>query len=152
MTSIDQCIAEVRRIAPQMLTGIDDPRAAEKLANEQAELAQKLALGDRVGVLTELADVTYFTFKALINGFMTREEAEETMRFTCDQCGVDLSTALRAMQAKYECRIASGKRDDLERAAVAAACAKEDPGEAPTAQQSGGFCCKRDGPMGTLRG
>jgi hypothetical protein len=117
---IDRIITEVRRIAPQLPTGLDDPRAAEKLADELEEMNEKIALGDRIGTLTELADVVYYAGKAVINGLIPPCWAEELISNACAQCDdvEDLSTALYVMQAKYACRIIAGKRDDLERVAV----------------------------------
>jgi hypothetical protein len=122
---IDRIISEVRSIAPQLPTGLSDLLAAEKLADEEQELAEKLAQGDNVGALTELADVTYYAGKAVINGLIPHPLAEECILSACAQSGVDLHTALRVMQAKYSSRIASGKRDDLERIAVMGAEAEE---------------------------
>jgi hypothetical protein len=122
---IDRIISEVRSIAPQLPTGLFDIRAAEKLADEEEELADKLAEGDNVGALTELADVTYYAGKAVINGLIPHSQAEQITQTACNQCGVDMPTALRVMQAKYASRIATGKRDDLERIAVMGADAEE---------------------------
>jgi hypothetical protein len=122
---IDTIISEVRSIAPQLPTGLFDIRAAEKLADEQSEMGEKLAEGDNVGALTELADVTYYAGKSVINGLISHPLAEQHIKTACAQCGVDIPTALRVMQAKYSSRIASGKRDDLERIAVMGAEAEE---------------------------
>jgi hypothetical protein len=58
---LEPFLAEVQRIAPQLPTGLTDPRAAEKLTTEQTELAEKLNAGDHVGALTVLADVAYYS-------------------------------------------------------------------------------------------
>jgi hypothetical protein len=122
---IDTIISEVRSIAPQLPTGLFDIRAAEKMSDEQSEMAEKLAEGDNVGALTELADITYYAGKCVINGLIPNSQAEQHIKTACAQCGVDMPTALRVMQAKYASRIATGKREDLERIAVMGAEAEE---------------------------
>lgn len=120
---LEPFLVEMWRIAPHLPTGLTDPRAAEKLATEQAEQAEKLNAGDRLGALTDLADVAYYAAKAVLNTLIDAEAAEVAIRDACAACSVDPHIALLAMRAKCAIAIrATGCKDDAEeRTAVACA-------------------------------
>jgi hypothetical protein len=118
---LEPFLTEVRRIAPQLPTGLTDPRAAEKLATEQSELAEKLNATDQVGALTELADVAYYAAKAVLNALIDPKAAEVAIRDACAACSVESRIVLLVMRAKYAIRATGRKNDAEERTAVACA-------------------------------
>lgn len=95
-------------LAAQLPSGLNDPRAAEKLLGERQELVDALSAGDYVGALTEGADAVYYAAKHL--------------DWTARQLGVSVETMVALAEAKYSLRAQPGnpKDDGAERAACLA--------------------------------
>lgn len=111
-------IEAARAIARRTPGGEFDAQALAKLAAEQAELEEELDAHDAVGAWTELADVAYYAAKAVIAGLLAADAAESVVAVAEQQCGLAAGAGLAAMQAKYASRLAIGKDDAAERAAV----------------------------------
>jgi hypothetical protein len=115
-----------REIAPRLPTGLNDPNAARKLADEQRELYDALRQGDWQGALTELADVGYYIGKALANDLIGDVTALRALSvsmqvyrelYQADPTPPMLDDIPRLVRAKYESRIRHGKDDARERVA-----------------------------------
>ncbi|MEI8167650.1 MAG: hypothetical protein WCG26_14805 [Chloroflexales bacterium] len=122
---VTSILRAARTIAPQMPSGLDDPRSLDKLRGEQAELAEALAADDQLGAYTEVVDVLYYVGKALHNGLITEAEAEAAIQAALNVVNLPLARGLAALNAKYQSRIALGKDHAAERAAVAAAVSEK---------------------------
>lgn len=98
--------------AAKLPSGLNDPRAVQKLAHELDELKEALAYEDYVGALTEAADAAYYAVKHL-------QYVASLLDITVDEvmdCGL----------AKYKLRAQPGnpKNDNEERTAVLSALNK----------------------------
>lgn len=100
-------VEEIIALAAQLPSGLDDPKAAEKLLAEQRELVEALNADDYVGALTEAADAVYYACKHL--------------QWVCKQVELPVETLFAVARAKYRLRAAPGnpKDDRAERAACA---------------------------------
>lgn len=116
---LDDYIAAVHQYAPLMRSGIDDPDCLAKLAAEQAELAEKVAEGDRIGAALEAADVAYYAAKAVVNEQMERHQAMPVLAHSCTEARVTMHQVLALIHAKYALRTQNQCKDDAaERAAA----------------------------------
>jgi len=114
----DVVLTEVARIAPG-ITGIEDPKALDKLRAEQRELETEIEAGNWEDALAELADVAWCCGKAVLNDLMLAPQAIGTIATAERRCKVGETYALIAMRAKYELRATTGRKDkDAERVAI----------------------------------
>jgi hypothetical protein len=111
----------VQRLAPQMRTGLIDPASMEKLHAESDELTAALDAGDQIGALMEAADCCYYAGKAYWNSLLWLDGTMEQINHAVYVSRWTLPLVILALETKYECRIAHGKDDAGERAAVEAA-------------------------------
>lgn len=104
-------LADILKLAAKLPSGLDDPKAAEKLVVERDELLVALAAGDLEGALTEWADAVYYAAKHL--DWASCRISELLGR------PVTVEDALRVAVAKYTLRAVPGnpKDDRAERAA-----------------------------------
>jgi hypothetical protein len=103
----------ILELAAKLPSGLDDPKAADKLLAERDELLEAMADGDIAGSLTELADAVYYAAKHI--DWATRRVSE--------LLGVTVEDALRVTVAKYSLRAVerNPKDDEAEREACLAA-------------------------------
>ena len=101
-------ITKILALAERLPSGLNDPRAAEKMLRERDELAEALAADDYVGALTEGADAVYYAVKHL--------------DWTARQLGLSIEELFALAEAKYTLRARSGnpKDDAAERVACSA--------------------------------
>jgi len=126
--------AELMALAAFLPSGLDDPKAAEKLAREQAELTEAVEQRDRVGALLEAADVYYYVQKSIYNHLLTPADGQTILAIAGALAGVSQETIRDAAIAKYVMRARPGnpKDDRAERDAVGRLLlAPWDPGRAP---------------------
>jgi len=102
-------IKDIIDLAAQLPSGLNDPKAADKLIAERDELLEAIAIGDHVGALTEAADAAYYAAKYL--------------DYVAKLLDISVDDVLNVAQAKYELRAQPGnpKNDKKERLAVQAA-------------------------------
>ncbi len=101
-------------------TGLIDPRAAEKMARERAELDEHCAAGDRLGATLEAGDVAYYAAKSLANNLITQAQAEAAVTEAAQAVGLDVDQVLRVAVAKYLLRSRpNNPKDDATERAVA---------------------------------
>ena len=112
--------APLQALAAKLPTGLNDPRALEKLDREQAELEYHLSINDRLGAVLEAGDVAYYAGKAVANGLMSQAEAEAIVFKAALVVGVNPKVVMKVAVAKYELRARPGnpKNDAAERAAA----------------------------------
>lgn len=106
-------ISEIIELSAKLPSGLNDPRAAEKLVAELGELQQSLKDGDYVGALTEAADAAYYAAKHL--------------QYVAHLLGITVDDVLACAKAKYALRAQPGnpKNDAAERVVVLAAIQKK---------------------------
>ena len=112
--------SHLQELAKKLPTGLTDPRAAQKLARERAELEHHLSIGDALGAALEAGDVAYYAAKALANGLLDEAQAEDAVREAAQAAGLDVQTVFAVAVAKYQLRARPGnpKDDEAERAAA----------------------------------
>lgn len=105
MTTIQDIIS----LAAHLPSGLNDPKAADKLLAERDELLEAIANGDHIGALTEAADAAYYAAKHL--------------DYVAGLLNISVDDVLNVARAKYELRAQPGniKDDEKERLAVQAA-------------------------------
>lgn len=127
---LEELIAVVKELAPQLPTGIIDPNVMSKLTSERQELLDAIqaiarstsdTIGEHIGnILSEVADCAYYAVKAGINEHIPPERVRKilsdimTEANTVDDLGpyrVQPHRLSHMIRAKYEHRIAHGKSD-----------------------------------------
>ena len=139
MDVLEAVLNAVREIAPRLPTGLRDPQALTKYADEDLELHVSLGRLDYVGALTEVADCGYYVGKAWWNNLITDSEAMRMLQGICAAFVLHNLTPPRLsdipilIRAKYESRIQNGKtgNDQAERDACAAALRGEERHDRP---------------------
>jgi len=99
-------ISDVVDLAAKLPSGLNDPKAADKLVAERDELLEAVVEGDRIGALTEGADAVYYAAKHL--------------DYVANLLNLSLNDLFEISKAKYNLRARHGnpKDDQEERAAV----------------------------------
>lgn len=111
---------QILTLASQLPSGLNDPRARQKLEAEKCELREELAKGDKVGALLEAGDCLYYIVKARHNKQLSSFGVFiEAMKLTFVS-GFTIEQIEKACIAKYTLRARPGnpKNDREERAAV----------------------------------
>lgn len=99
-------IERIITLAAQLPSGLNDPRSADKLMAERAEMIDALAQGDAIGAALEGADAAYYAAKHL--------------DWCARKLGLSVHTLFVLAEAKYSLRAQPGnpKDDAAERAAA----------------------------------
>lgn len=99
-------ISTILGLAARLPSGLNDPKAADKLLAERQELVEALAAGDKIAAALEGADAVYYAAKHL--------------DWCARQLGLSIETLFALAEAKYGLRAQPGnpKDDAAEREAA----------------------------------
>lgn len=96
---------QLTTLAAQLPTGLVDPKVLDKLA---AETLEQLAEPDPVSSAMEGADRIYYAAKAVANGVMTIEDAEQVLVEAALVSGIEPDVQIAVAVQKYTLRAQPG--------------------------------------------
>ncbi len=108
-------------LANQLLTGLKDPSALQKMERELDELKEATIAGDYLGAAMEAGDVAYYAIKAKANGLINKNQRDSFIHHAASFVGLEPEILLDCAITKYRLRATPGnpKNDAAEREAVA---------------------------------
>jgi len=113
-------IEKLKTLAAQLPSGLNDPRAPEKLEREWGELLEAMIEDDTLGAILEAGDVAYYAVKAWATGLAGERERDRVIAAAARVVRLTPAAVLTFAIAKFSLRARPGNpKDDIaERAAV----------------------------------
>lgn len=111
---------QILELASKLPTGLQDPRAFDKLMAEIDEMHEKVIENDKVGAALEAADCLYYAIKSQHANLIDHDSVMLILDAVLTHVGIDSETVYDLCIAKYSLRAAPGnpKNDQEERAAA----------------------------------